>query len=60
MVAGGDPTADPAANRGDNRTDKPVVGASRKAPTAIAADMQDIDKRLANLQQFLQQTKTPG
>ena len=36
-----------------------MVAASRKAPMAMAADMQDIDKRLANLQQFLQQTKTP-
>ena len=56
----GDLAADPATIRGDDNTDQPVVAASRKASTAIAADMQDIDKRLANLQQFLQQTKTPG
>ncbi len=30
-----------------------------EAATAMAADMQDIDKRLANLQNFLLATKTP-
>ena len=30
-----------------------------KAAIAMAADMQDIDQRLANLQSFLLATKTP-
>ena len=52
--------ADTATIRKEDSSAEPVVAAHRQTPTAIAADMQDIDKRLATLQQFLQQTKTPG
>lgn len=56
VASSGAATADEA-----NRTApvaQPVLAVSR-TPMAIAADMQDIDKRLANLQHFLLQTKTP-
>ena len=43
----------------DHETTAQAAPPGSKAPTAIGTDLQDIDKRLANLQHFLLQSKSP-